>query len=163
MEPRPKIQTTILGRFCTGRSNGRDTDVVSNLLENGAQTDLRNENEDIALHIAITYKYPNSMVTLIKHGVDIDALDQHGHTALHKATRLWYAEIASLLVKNGATIGRMDDIELSLLDIATEIGNLQTVKLALNHQKVQHLTFEVETAACIRLRSWDMLIWYLCF
>ena len=75
-------------------------DVISLLLDHGADMNVNNNNGWTPLH--------NAVRLLIGGGADIDAEDHSGSTALHYAALNQSHDIARLLIKRGANTEQID-------------------------------------------------------
>ncbi len=82
--------------------NSRDRDVLRYLLKQNANIEIRDQQGNTPLLIAILQK--NSRLThhLVDHGADVNAQDSKGHSALQIARQLQLDDIVSLLLRTGA-------------------------------------------------------------
>lgn len=91
------------------RINWWQAEVVKYLLSKGANTELRNEKGQTALHVVLSnnrsYRRDQQRITtkiLLEHGADPNTQDKNGLTCLNKAT--YDAELVRMLIKHGADI-----------------------------------------------------------
>lgn len=83
------------------------TEAIRYLLQHGAQTELRNEKGETALHIAVgcissAYCQRETTELLLKHGANPNAIDKKGRSCLNKA--IHDVELVRLLLNHGADI-----------------------------------------------------------
>lgn len=82
-----------------------EVDAVEFLLDHGVNADVRNENDDTALHIApAKYDKLDSVKALLARGADINALNGIGVTPLFNACVYAKPTIAKYLIEQGADI-----------------------------------------------------------
>ena len=91
-------------------------DVMSCLVEHGANVDAVTEGNYTPLMIAVKRKHANAVTFLVKHGANLDLQDEHGNTALHHAiTCGFYAVIHKLLDFGAAQLYNKDGLTPLLL------------------------------------------------
>jgi len=78
-------------------------DVLSCLVENGADVNALIDNDHTPLMIASRKSRVNAVTFLVEHGADMDLQDKKGKTALHYAVRCDSPEVAQKLLTLGAT------------------------------------------------------------
>jgi len=105
-------------------------DVVSALLENGADVHATNIVKCTALHLAARIGHLEVVTVLIEKGSDIHAKDSSGCTALHEAARKGHLDIMMALIENGADVFTKDKDSGTLLHYAAH-GNQLEVAVAL--------------------------------
>ena len=105
--------------------------MVSFLLDNGADPNVRNKGGDTPLITAVAANIIASVKLLIEKGADIHATDAKGRSALIIAVVNGNAEIVSFLLSKGAKLESVDQEGKTPLMWAATKGNLEIVKLLL--------------------------------
>ena len=103
-------------------------DIVKVLVENGADVDVKDADNNTALHNATLRGHLEIVKLLIENSADVNAQDNDDQTALHIAAEFGYLEIVKRLIENGADINHPDDDLVTPLHNAAEFGCLETVK-----------------------------------
>jgi len=78
-------------------------EVLSCLVENGADVNARENNDNTPLMIASFCGHVNVVTFLIQHGADLDFQNNRGSTALHFAVTHSFSEIVHILLDHGAS------------------------------------------------------------
>jgi ankyrin repeat protein len=117
-------------------SAGRNTDILSLLLQHGADVDSRDVYGSTSLHLA-SYRGTLSVGQyLLDHGADISARDMDGWTPLYVcayAAPKGHVEFAQMLLERGAVIDARDDDGRTSLSMAVERGKIEVARLLLEH------------------------------
>ena len=92
---------------------GRD-EVVTVLLDRGAQTDLQDNSKRTALHCAALAGSDEVVTVLLDRGAQVDVLDDNGDTPLHCAACNDKVEVARLLLERGAQANMLKAFTLLL-------------------------------------------------
>ena len=110
-------------------------DVLSCLVENGADIDARTKDNCTPLMIASRHNRVNAVTFLVEHGANINLKDKHGNTALHYAVRrgLGSCDILLCLVKNGADVDACTNDNCTPLMTASEYGHVNVVTFLVEH------------------------------
>ncbi|GAB6090169.1 ankyrin repeat domain-containing protein [Spirochaeta dissipatitropha] len=98
------------------------SELVELLLQNGADTELRDITGRTALHHAA--RYPRTVFVLLEHDADPNARDDFENTPLHFAVH----EIDSvrLLIEAGADVNARNHLNRTALDMALRLGNTRS-------------------------------------
>jgi len=91
-------------------------DMISMLLDQGADTQLKIFDGDTALHAAVIWGNLEAAELLIAHGADVNARGVSGRTPLHLATVRNHVAIWETLVDNGADLYAVDDYGKTISD-----------------------------------------------
>lgn len=86
----------------------RDLLLVKGLLDQGVDTEVRNEFGDTPLSIAARMANITMLTLLLSHGANINTQNGTGLTPLHNAVIMSRIEIALFLVQNGADVNAKD-------------------------------------------------------
>jgi len=84
-----------------GAASAGSVDRLKQLLKDGADPDLKDEEGRTALHFASGYGELECMEALLDAGADINAVDENKNTALHYSAGYGNKEATELLVKKG--------------------------------------------------------------
>ena len=116
---------------------GRNTDILSLLLEHGGYVDSRGGSSWTPLHWASSHGILSAGKCLLDHGADINAREVDGWTPLYTcvlhATSERYVEFAQMLLERGAVIDARDNRGRTSLHVAAEEGRIQAARLLLVH------------------------------
>ena len=109
-------------------------EVLSCLIENGADVNLSTDNNRTPLMTACEYGHVNTVTFLIEHGANVNLQDRDGLTAVHYAVRGSQAcEILSCLMENGADVDTKTFDDCTPLMIAAEIGDTKVATFLIEH------------------------------
>lgn len=103
------------------------SNIISTLLDRGANIEACTENRWTALHIAAQQGYLNMAVTLLERGANVDARTNNGMQPLHCAVLEGSLEMLSALLKRGAKINASTYDGTTALHIAVEERNIEMV------------------------------------
>lgn len=96
-------------------------EIVSVLLENGANPNLVNKDGYNALHLAVSNYKSVNISSLVKYGIDINAVDYNGNTALHvAATTKNLSRYAEILMICGIDVNARNKDNKTILHVAIE-------------------------------------------
>ncbi len=129
-------------------------EVLSILLEAGADHDARSSRERTALHDAASAGKHEAIAVLLSAGASIDATDQDGRTPLHLATQLGSVDAVDALLRGGASAGVRDANKRLALDLAVEASgdgsetSSNHVAVARRLLKKKHPRTALQRAAC---------------
>ena len=90
-------------------------DVLKILKNEGAEVDLRDNDENTAFHYAAYNKANDALIYLKEIGASIDAVNNMGHTALFTAASLRYFGTIKILVNLGASVDSKDNHGMPIL------------------------------------------------
>jgi hypothetical protein len=108
-------------------------DILSLLLEYGADLDGRGIYDSTPLHRASWFVKLEAARYLLDHGANIDAQDDDDWTPLYLAAIDGHVEFARMLLNRGARINACNNEGLTPLHKAAENGKIQVVRLLLEH------------------------------
>ena len=118
-------------------ANYRKNDIVSLLLDNGADVNMKNINGDTALILAAYNEYLETLAALLRAGADTEVIGSDGESALMWSVEKGGLESVRLLLDNGANIvgfsqsyGTSDRNTPLMRSVANE--NLEMATLLLN-------------------------------
>jgi ankyrin repeat protein len=129
----------------TAAYNG-DFEMVRVLLEYKADVNARHNGGWTSLHLAsrgnlslgpnITPSFSNVARLLLEHGADINAkaTTHFDGTPLHLAAEQGRVEIVHVLLQNGADVSMKDDRGRTALQVASDRGHAEVVKLLSEHR-----------------------------
>lgn len=83
---------------------------VRTLLKHNVKINVKNENNETALHIAARCGSTDIAEQLLNDGIKINEIDYEGDTALHIAVKKNYKDIVKLLLEKGADLN-MENVE----------------------------------------------------
>jgi len=99
------------------------TDIVTFLIDNGAEVDRKDGAQWTALHIAVSAGQEAVASELLAAGADVNASTDKGLTALHYAASKSHLEIGKLLIARGANINAKDRANQHPLHRAATTGS----------------------------------------
>ena len=116
-------------------------DVVSLLLDRGADVNTTDDHGSTALHVAAFWGRAKIAETLLRHKADVNACTRTGMTPLHESARLGTPGVAKLLLGAGAKVDVKDRKGRTPLDCAKDSigrsyskpGHAEVVKLLRAH------------------------------
>jgi len=154
------IEWTALHIACRNSKTFSSEEMVSFLLEKGADPNAKNNNDNTPLHLAAGYSNEDSSLEtvylLLKNGADPNAKDYDDETPLHIASRdsnyTSSLETIALLLKNGADPNMKAKYNYTPLRFAllSSISPIATVKLFLRYgatpinEETQILKLEID-------------------
>ena len=108
--------------------------IVKNLVEQGADVNLKDYRNKTALHYAVEAKSLEIVKYLVEHGADVNCKTRRGATALHFAVGTGSLEMAKYLVENGAKVTtKQHRSDQTVLYWACKEGNESIVDYLLQH------------------------------
>ena len=122
--------------YCAAENDRDSCEVLSCLLENGADVNKGRDNNCTPLIKASITGCVNNVACLIRHGADIDLQGKFGRTALHYAVENYHGscEVLSCLLENGADVNKgTDEFNFTPLMIASRDSNVNVVALLIRH------------------------------
>ena len=109
-------------------------EVLSCLIENGADVNLSTDKNRTPLMTACEYGHVNTVTILIEHGANVNLQDRDGLTVVHYAVRGSQAcEILSCLMENGADVDAKTFDDCTPLMRAAEIGDTKVATFLIEH------------------------------
>ena len=109
-------------------------EVLSCLIENGADVNLSTDDNRTPLMTACEYGHVNAVCVLIEHGANVNLQDQGGLTAVHYAVRGSQAcEILSCLMENGGDVDAKTFDDCTPLMIAAQRGDTEVATFLIEH------------------------------
>ncbi len=120
---------TLDGYSCLGKEVDPiyNDDIIYNLLARGVDVNVRNNDGESALHMAVIY-YDDFVEPLLKAGADIDVQDNDGETPLMILCQYRNEEEACYLLRQGANFQLKDRKGKSVVDIALKNGLTQVLE-----------------------------------
>jgi hypothetical protein len=112
---------------------GRNTDILSLLLERDADVDNRDNVDATSLHWASHYGALSVGRCLLDHGADVNARDKNALTPLFDAAGEGHVEFAQMLLERGAVIDARDNRGKTSLYKAVQRGRIEVARLLLEH------------------------------
>jgi Ankyrin repeats (3 copies)/Ankyrin repeats (many copies)/Ankyrin repeat len=122
-----------------GACRGGQLECARLLLENGADVDVRDDDEEAALHLASEVGRLEVVQLLLHHNADVNAKGNVGWTALHNASHRGYTEVAQLVLEHGADVNAQTTYARTPLTLASGSGRLDVVRLLLGHGANVHM------------------------
>jgi len=113
-------------------SHAGSTDIVSLLLDKGADVNAQDADGYTALSIASRNGHTEVVKLLLDKGADVNVQDADGDTALIWASRNGHTEVVKLLLDKGADINAKDKYGDTALILASRKGHTEIVKVLLN-------------------------------
>jgi ankyrin repeat protein len=108
-----------------------DAVAVKRLIADGISPNLKDEDGDPLLMVAITYQRKDIVEILLKAGVDVNAMPDDGKSVLIRAIKFNQTEIVELLIKSGIEVNVKDDEDATALQHAVDSKNADIVNLLL--------------------------------
>ena len=108
-------------------------DILSLLLEHGADLDAQAKFDWIPLHRASVSGGVEAGRCLLDRGADINRRDDHGYTPLSLATTFGHVEFARMLLERGARVNDQNEDGETPLQLAVQAGDIQVVRFLLEH------------------------------
>ena len=110
------------------------TEVVKELIDNGADVNARGVIDETALIRAACAGNLEVVQCLLQNGADIDAKDFEGETALMAAAEVGDLDIVKCLLDNGADVSLENADGDTAIDIASDWGNYDCANLLVEHR-----------------------------
>lgn len=120
-------------------ARGGDVAQVQHLLASGVDVDVRDENDNTALHLAAGYGYTELARLLVHSGADVDARGRIGNTPLHLAAQEGYLEIVRLLVDGGTDVAARNHYRGTALELASGWGHGAVAEILQEEQETHWL------------------------
>ena len=156
-------RTPLLYKIALGSANSY-IDVITLLLDHGANVNARDWNHTTALHSAVQLagrSKPDIMVMLLNYGADIEARNEIGWTPLHLAMQRPNADVTAILIEHGADVnapGWGGATPLHML-VAPNDGNddesIDAIILLREHGADIHAENDQGKTACQVAAEWD--------
>lgn len=139
--PIPKIDINFYNQYnekplmiavsCQKTSN----ELIQILLEHGAETNMKNIDEDTALHLACSYGTADTVKQLLLHGADPNSKNRMGHTPLYDACRCTNEDKIKYLFEYNACPNSQDEDGNSVLHWLANCGSerFQLMKMLLDY------------------------------
>jgi ankyrin repeat protein len=105
------------------------TDILTYLIQRGADLDLANSSGTTALHVAALNKMHLSLAVLLQHGADAEVATNYGDTALMRSAQRNSRECATLLLQHGVAVDAVNRDGRTALWLASFRGHLSIVEL----------------------------------
>ena len=97
------------------------------LIKEGADVNLKDENSNAPIHIAVQDNDFSFVKLLLKKGANVNEVDGVNETPLHIASHKGHSEIARFLVENGANVDIKNSVLETPLHIASQEGELNVI------------------------------------
>ena len=108
-------------------------DVLSCLVEYGADVNTFTDDNYTPLMTACTSGCMSVVTFLIKHGANLDLHDNNGETALHHAVKHDACDVVRCLVENGADVNALDHGNCTPLMTASFHGHVNVISFLVEH------------------------------
>ncbi|XP_031640193.1 melanization protease 1-like [Contarinia nasturtii] len=112
----------------TAIKNGNEN-IIQDLIDDGADVNIANEDGNIPLHIAASNDLPTVVELLLRNGASVNAVNKLGYTPLYVAAVNGYEKIVELLIHNGASVNFVDKEGYSPLFSVISGGDDKMVEL----------------------------------
>ncbi|WP_374699004.1 ankyrin repeat domain-containing protein [Wolbachia endosymbiont (group B) of Limnophora tigrina] len=89
-------------------ANFGDINVTKLLLEEGADIDIKDQNENTLLHLAASNGHTDIVKLLMEKGSDLSVVNKEGNTSLHLAASNGHTDIVKLLMEKGSDLSSMN-------------------------------------------------------
>jgi len=123
-----------------------NSDLISLLLDYGADINSKNSNQWTPLHIACQYSNLNIVKHLLKNNANVNEVDQNLNTPLYLVCQNGNTEIVNLLLKKRADVNSQNSLNWTPLHIACYNGKINVVETLLNNKaKINLKTNEGKT------------------
>lgn len=106
-----------------------DIEIVTLLLENGADVNIQTKDGETALILASMFGYIEIVKILLEYGANVDTKENLGMTALMAASGEGHIEIVKLLLANGADQNATDNYNNTALMLANIKRHVEIVEL----------------------------------
>ncbi|WP_341816915.1 ankyrin repeat domain-containing protein [Wolbachia endosymbiont (group A) of Agelastica alni] len=106
----------------------RDISEITDLLNRGADVNVKNNRGDTPLHLVARNGHLEVVEKLIENGANVNEKDIHGETPLHRAAEKGRLEVVEKLIENGANVNEKDIHGETPLHRAAEKGRLEVVE-----------------------------------
>jgi len=117
-------------------AQGHWTEVVKLLLTHGADTSVKDRNQQAPLHYIIMFNRMEMLFIFLEHGVEVSPRDMNGFTPLHNAVDNLVTGNSTvqvmLLLENGADVDLKSTDGLTPLDLAAKRGLRVMVRLLIH-------------------------------
>jgi ankyrin repeat protein len=114
---------------CCSRDTTDSSDILTYLIQRGANLNLANRHGHTALHHAATNNKPLSMAVLLQNGANAEVTTNFGFTALMVAAWNNGSDCTTLLLRHGVTLDTVDIDGRTALWYASANGYLSIVEL----------------------------------
>ncbi len=104
-----------------------NSQLMTKLVQQGADVNARNENGETALHAAATKGHVGVVNFLYGHNAETNARTVEGWTALHSAARFGHAGVVQALIEGGAIVGYLTKDGKTALSFARQLGYEEVV------------------------------------
>eukprot|EP01083_Nonionella_stella_P022870 63210_1 len=122
---------TIISQFKDAIQTGNESLVMYHIEHNTSLNllDIKFENNDSCLHIAVRNKSYKLIIYLLSEGVSPNTQNDDGETCIHTATRTREIKCVTLLSKYNADINKKNNNDQTALMIAAENGDEDIIEL----------------------------------
>ena len=114
-------------------SENNHSEILSLLIEYGAEKEAKDKYEKTPLHYAAMYNNVECAKILIDANVIIDGRDEDNWTALHYASKTHSLKVAKMLLSAGADINAQTDLGATPLHIASISVGVSIIKLLIKN------------------------------
>ncbi|MEE9302654.1 MAG: ankyrin repeat domain-containing protein [Thiotrichaceae bacterium] len=104
-----------------------DTDLILQMIGQGANISSANTNGETALHSAAAHNQLDAARILIENGADVNSRTVLGWTPLHSAARFGAENVITLLIQFGSLTQLRNNDDKSALDLARQAGHQRVI------------------------------------
>jgi ankyrin repeat protein len=112
---------------------GNNGALVQQLLDRGADVNMKDSNSDTALHLAIKLGLFDIVRVLLENGADVNVRNSHSHIPLYFAIIRRNLDIVRVLLENGADVNVRNSHSNTPLYTAILLGNSDIVRVLLEN------------------------------
>ena len=109
------------------------SEFVKFLVSKGADVNVKNNDGDTPLHLAVKENNAEAIKFLLSQKADGNVKNNDGDIPLHLAMKESNIEVVKILVSNGANVNTWDKNGMSPLHVASRGGNIEVVKILVSN------------------------------
>ncbi|KAK6219191.1 hypothetical protein LQW54_002440 [Pestalotiopsis sp. IQ-011] len=132
LEKLDQSDISFLNTAFIGAATGNEGQIVTRLLDSGADKNYQNEREQTALHVAASRGLTDIVRMLLLRQATVDIQNMYSETPLAEAVLNSHPDIVGLLLGAGADINVRDRSDSSVLEIAVRQHDFEMTQILLN-------------------------------